>query len=154
LLSTVVRVYNIRMEDTPSTEAIFGQAIRDFRQTWGWSQEQLANRMRALGFDWHQTTVSKTETAERPIRLNEAQALAGLFSIPLSGLVSPGVGPQHLRREHARYQTALKEAQLAKIKADAEIEAAQKAIDATIVGLRQAADREQRIREGMDNGEH
>ncbi len=39
--------------------------------------------------NWHQTTVGKTELATRPLRLNEAIALAGLFGIPVTQLIAP-----------------------------------------------------------------
>src|SRR5450756_1441343 len=37
--------------------------------------------MRALGHGWQQTTVTKTEAADRPIRLNEAASLAALLDL-------------------------------------------------------------------------
>jgi gamma-glutamyl:cysteine ligase YbdK (ATP-grasp superfamily) len=45
--------------------------------------------MAEYGYDWHQTTVGRTETATRPLRLNEAVALAGLFEVPVTQLVAP-----------------------------------------------------------------
>ena len=38
---------------------------------------------------WHQTTVGRTETATRPLRLNEAVVLAALFDVPVTQLVAP-----------------------------------------------------------------
>lgn len=45
--------------------------------------------MAAFGIEWHQTTVGRTETADRPLRLNEAFALAALFGIGLASLTAP-----------------------------------------------------------------
>lgn len=59
------------------------------RQAHGWSQEEVARRMAASGYGWHQTTTGKTEIGRRPLRLNEAVALAGIFGIPLQELLVP-----------------------------------------------------------------
>jgi membrane protein involved in colicin uptake len=45
--------------------------------------------MSEYGYDWHQTTVGRVETATRPLRLNEAVALAALFEIPVTQLIAP-----------------------------------------------------------------
>lgn len=46
--------------------------------------------MSARGFSWRQTTVAKTEAAERPIRINEAAALAMVLGVNLFDLFDPG----------------------------------------------------------------
>lgn len=51
------------------------------------SQQALAEAMNELGFSWHQTTVAKTEAAERPLRLNEIAALATALSSSASQLI-------------------------------------------------------------------
>jgi len=53
----------------------------------GWSQEEVADRMRPYGYDWHQTTVGRIETAQRPLRLNELIDLGRLFGVALERLV-------------------------------------------------------------------
>lgn len=40
------------------------------------------------GFSWRQTTVAKTEAADRPIRINEAQGLAIVFGITVNDLLT------------------------------------------------------------------
>lgn len=45
--------------------------------------------MAGYGYDWHQTTVGRAETATRPLRLNEAVALAALFDVPVTQMVAP-----------------------------------------------------------------
>lgn len=68
-----------------------GARVRRYRQAHGWSQEELARRMREAGFEvWRQSTVTKAEGAERPLRVNEAAALAQVLRVPLLHLVSPG----------------------------------------------------------------
>ncbi len=47
------------------------------------SQAELARRMKAQGFPWHPMTVQRTESGERPLRLDEASALAAILGMPL-----------------------------------------------------------------------
>jgi uncharacterized protein (DUF3084 family) len=47
--------------------------------------------MDAYGYDWHQTTVGRIESAQRPLRLNEAVHLAALFEVPAEMLLSSGL---------------------------------------------------------------
>ncbi|MFD8556650.1 multiprotein-bridging factor 1 family protein [Streptosporangium canum] len=69
-------------------EAVVGQRVRELRQARGWSQEELAERLTSLGLQFHQTQIGKLEAGGRPIRLNEASALAAAFDIPLPNLIS------------------------------------------------------------------
>jgi transcriptional regulator with XRE-family HTH domain len=74
----------------PEPEALAGQELRRLRVARGWSQDEVARRMAAYGYDsWHQTTVGRIEAAQRPLRLNEAVALTSLFGVPLYQLVAP-----------------------------------------------------------------
>ena len=45
--------------------------------------------MKALGYNWLQTTIAKVEAAERPLRLNEATDLAGVLGVEVSYLLTP-----------------------------------------------------------------
>jgi transcriptional regulator with XRE-family HTH domain len=76
-------------EDALTPEGLAGEQLRRLRLARGWSQEEVARRMAAFDVDWHQTTVGRTETAQRPLRLNEAFALAALFRVGLSTLIGP-----------------------------------------------------------------
>ena len=51
------------------------------------SQAQVALAMTHRGFTWHQTTVAKTESGERALRLDEAHALAGVLGVELTDLL-------------------------------------------------------------------
>lgn len=75
--------------DEPTTNAEEHVAVRlkALRQGKGWSQADLAVRMTERGFSWHQTTVAKTEGADRPLRLNEADALAAALGVHLLELL-------------------------------------------------------------------
>jgi transcriptional regulator with XRE-family HTH domain len=71
-------------------EELAAREVRSLRKGRGWSQEELARRMSAAGFaSWHQSTVGRTETGDRPLRLNEAVALSELFGVSLTRLLTP-----------------------------------------------------------------
>jgi len=95
-------------------ERRFGKRLRELRKLRGWSQEQVASQMRALGHGWQQTTVTKTEAADRPIRLNEAASLAALLDLGVDDvLMSVQAGdPDRLRhierkKQNLRVKTVL-----------------------------------------------
>jgi len=69
---------------TPEEAA--GRQVRLLRNGRGWNQQEIADRMQLYGHHWVQTTVSKTEDAQRPLRLNEAVSLAAVFQITVTGL--------------------------------------------------------------------
>lgn len=71
------------MTSTPEPEELFGQRVRRRRKQLGISLRELAERMQQQGHQWHHTTVARTESADRPVRLNEAVALAGILRMPL-----------------------------------------------------------------------
>ncbi|MBA9003695.1 helix-turn-helix domain-containing protein [Thermomonospora cellulosilytica] len=66
-----------------NTADAFAQRAWKRRVELGLSQTELARRMADRGFPWHQVTVSRTESGERPIRLDEAAALAGILGLPV-----------------------------------------------------------------------
>lgn len=72
------------------------------------SQEALALAMREAGFPWRQTTAAKTEAGDRPVRVNEASALAQVFDVPLVDLLaeegSAGAESLVAARRRARQQ--------------------------------------------------
>lgn len=73
----------------PSAEQLAGRELKRLRTDRGWSQEAVARRMTASGYDWHQTTVGRTESATRPLRVNEAVVLAAIFEVPITQLLIP-----------------------------------------------------------------
>jgi len=68
-------------------DSSFGRRARERRQLLGLSQAAVSSVMEAHGFQWHQTTVAKTESGERPPRLAEAAVLAVVLNVPLSALL-------------------------------------------------------------------
>ena len=69
---------------TPTPEQLLGRQVRLLRQARGWSQQDVAEKMRPYGHHWSQATVTRLEAATRPIRLNEVADLAALFGIPVA----------------------------------------------------------------------
>lgn len=67
-------------------EAWLGGQLRTLRMARGWSQQHVADQMRAFGYAWGQSTIGKIEAASRPMPLNEIAALAALFGVGLADL--------------------------------------------------------------------
>lgn len=82
-----------------TAEEVAGQELRRLRIGLGWSQEEVAERMKNYGYEWHQTLVGRIEAANRPLRLNEAVDLAALFDVPLERLLraAPEIDADTLR---------------------------------------------------------
>ncbi len=78
----------LHLFDLSGTEAVFGLHVRRLRQERGWSQEEVAARVRRRGRPWRQSTQAKIESAQRPVRLGEAAALADVFEMPLDRLIA------------------------------------------------------------------
>lgn len=74
-----------------TAEGRFGARIRRERELRGWSQAEVANRLRREGIEVHYTTIAKIEARDaarpRSIRLDEAAALAIVFGTSLDELI-------------------------------------------------------------------
>lgn len=69
-------------ESSPITpeEARFIDSVKRIREKKGWSQGELARYLGDTGTEgFHQTTISRIEKGERPVRLGEARAIARVF---------------------------------------------------------------------------
>jgi transcriptional regulator with XRE-family HTH domain len=66
-----------------------GQALRRLRLARNWSQDEVAARMTAYGYDFHQTTIAKIEAAQRPLRVRELADFAALYDLDVQDLVYP-----------------------------------------------------------------
>jgi transcriptional regulator with XRE-family HTH domain len=66
-----------------------GQALRRLRLARNWSQEEVAVRMTAYGYDFHQTMIAKIEAAQRPLRVRELADFAALYGVEVQDLVYP-----------------------------------------------------------------
>ena len=57
----------------------FGENLKIQREQRGWTQEQLAAKLRAVGVQAHWSTIGKIENGDRSVRVDEAAAIADLF---------------------------------------------------------------------------
>jgi transcriptional regulator with XRE-family HTH domain len=74
-----------------SRDTVIGQTwanIKYWRAKLGLTQAELAEAMQGLGHSWIQTTVAKTEAADRPLRVNEVADLAKILGVRVPHLVS------------------------------------------------------------------
>lgn len=75
----------------PSPEQRFAENLRAMREALGWNQSELARRLGEAGLDgFHQTTISRVEKGERPIRLGEATVVAQVLGVPVERLTGDG----------------------------------------------------------------
>lgn len=77
----------------PGNNSHFGgpgcRALRRLRTARGWSQEEVARRMKAYGYDFHQTMIAKIEAAQRPISVRELADFAALYGVEVHELIYP-----------------------------------------------------------------
>lgn len=80
-------------------EERLGERMRALREGRGWSQRELAKRMQDRGLNWFQSTVGKTETGGRPVRVDEAAVLAELLETKIDDLVAADPDPMAIKLE-------------------------------------------------------
>lgn len=73
-----------------SREKLVGRRVRAERETRGLSQRELGERLGDYGFPMIQATVAKLEGGSRPLRIDEADAIAQMFNLSLSELLNGG----------------------------------------------------------------
>jgi transcriptional regulator with XRE-family HTH domain len=79
-------------------EAHFIAAVKRIREEQGWSQGELAKRMADSGWEgFHQTTISRIEKGERPVRLGEARGLAKALGALVGQMILPAEESKALR---------------------------------------------------------
>lgn len=116
------------------------------RSRLGMTQEGLAAIMRQVGHSWRQTTVAKTEAAERPLRVNELVDLSGALRVPLTDLLeSDPLGVAEMRTVGELIDAQADESRAARALKDAEF-AAQEAQHR----YREARDRSQLVNEEFE----
>ena len=62
--------------------------LREVRQVAGVTQQQLADRMTAVGHKMHRSAIAKIEVGDRPVSIGEAVQLAGQLGTTLMDLVT------------------------------------------------------------------
>lgn len=77
-------------DNSVSAESSAGHALRMLRAIRNMSQQQVADAMVERGYQgWRQTTVAKTEAAQRPLRVNELVSLAAILDVSVEELIAP-----------------------------------------------------------------
>jgi transcriptional regulator with XRE-family HTH domain len=148
-------------------ERQIGRRVRDLRTQLGWSQQKLADQMKALGgryANWRQGSIDKTERGLRPLRVNEVVDLASVLGVPAEFLFGPllaGLDAAAIDAQIAETEELLKAAEshfnevhvhrqeLASHLAAAEIEDV--ASNAELRVIRSTLDALQRYRQGMED---
>ncbi|USQ82663.1 hypothetical protein NFX46_02075 [Streptomyces phaeoluteigriseus] len=76
-----------------------GRRLRMARTSLGLSQQAVADAMRERGFNWRQTTVAKTEAADRPTLFTEVVALSSVLKRELNYFLSGRTALDEIREE-------------------------------------------------------
>jgi transcriptional regulator with XRE-family HTH domain len=84
-----IKVAVVSGGERPDPEVQAGRALRRLRLSRGWSQEEVARRMQAYGYDFHQTMIAKIEAAQRPLRVRELADFAALYGVEVQQLIYP-----------------------------------------------------------------
>jgi transcriptional regulator with XRE-family HTH domain len=105
-----------------------GKALRQLRLARHWSQGEVAVRMTAYGYDFHQSTIAKIEAAQRPLRVRELADFAALYGVEIQDLVYAQTRSlSEIEQEIDDVETRLDKDRAAAAAAIADAEAAQKA---------------------------
>lgn len=127
----------------PEGEALVAHNLKVLRGGARLSQEDVAERMRRLGFKMHQTQVAKIENNTRGISFNEALGLAKALSVPAGHFMLEAVaGPDDPHWE-------LQEAAFDITRAEQEHQVAQDLADAAKARLDEAEARYDEIAERL-----
>jgi transcriptional regulator with XRE-family HTH domain len=68
---------------------VFAARLREARNARGWTQQELANAMEALGAPMDRTTIAKLEKGQRQARVEELVALAAALDVSPLYLILP-----------------------------------------------------------------
>ena len=69
---------------------MFAEQVRILRESLGWTQSDLVDRMRKAGLEYvNQSTLSRIENGSRPVRLMESHVLSQLFDRTVLQMMRP-----------------------------------------------------------------
>jgi len=74
-------------------ERNFRQQLQRLRESKGMTQTDVARELRILGLAFHQQTIQRIETGERPVRLNEANLIAKVLGVTVDAMTTGGSPP-------------------------------------------------------------
>lgn len=70
-------------------EEAFIRSMKRLREDRGWTQADLARKMTEYGWSgMYQTTISRIEKGERPVRIGEARGLATVFGVTVGMMIA------------------------------------------------------------------
>jgi transcriptional regulator with XRE-family HTH domain len=75
--------------DDNDPELMAGQEIQRLRRARGWSQDEVARKMKPYGYDFNQALISRIELGQRPLRVRELVDFAALFGLQPAALLKP-----------------------------------------------------------------
>ena len=74
-----------------SIRGVYPRRLREARKHHGWTQQQLADEMKRIGFPVNRATIAKIERGRRPIEVSELVAFATALDVaPASLFLIPG----------------------------------------------------------------
>ncbi|MFJ3811530.1 helix-turn-helix domain-containing protein [Streptomyces sp. NPDC090073] len=127
---------------------VLAARLRAARQAVGLSQGAVAKLMNERGFSWRQTTVAKSEAADRPVLFSEVVALAQIYRRAVDYFVYAGTGLDDVldqaATELASVEAAYEQTQVALYALEND-----RALFAATVGLATSI---RRYRDGADSG--
>lgn len=70
-------------------EEAFIRSMKRLREERGWTQADLSRKMADIGWSgMYQTTISRMEKGERPVRIGEARGLARVFDVTVGMMIA------------------------------------------------------------------
>jgi transcriptional regulator with XRE-family HTH domain len=75
----------------------FAKRVREVRERRGWTQQQLADRLRELGVPIDRTKVNRVETGARAVSIDDALAIAAALGVSPSVLFFPLASSEPVR---------------------------------------------------------
>lgn len=82
------------------SDSIFARRLRTLREQAETTQQQLADRMTAVGHKMHRSAIAKIESGDRPVSIGEAVQLAGQLGVTLMELITDDMADRGQEREY------------------------------------------------------
>lgn len=113
-------------------ERNFAAEVKKSREDRGWTQEELARKMRTFDLPYvTQSTVSRIEKLSRPVRLMEAQAITVIFGRTVHAMTNPDprefelilidINERASRGHYVRFKDELRETAIAQWHAEEDL---------------------------------
>lgn len=92
-----------------SIDDYFGKSVRAYRTSEKLSQRAFAGRLTSAGMPVDAAAISRIESGERSVRLQEASVIAGVLGVPLVSLIEDSAPNGSLGRAAAVIDLAIAE---------------------------------------------